>query len=41
MDMDESVWNQGYHETPFDVVVTPDSFIYPVVKDVVDNSLDI
>ena len=40
MDMDESGWDYGYHETPFDVVVTPDSFIYPVVKDVVDKSLD-
>ena len=40
MDMDESCWEHGYHETPCDVVVTPDSFIYPVVKDVVDESLE-
>ncbi|MFC1946933.1 hypothetical protein ACFLXY_03310 [Chloroflexota bacterium] len=40
MEMDESVWDHGYHEKPCDVVDTPDSFIYPVVKDAVDNALD-
>ena len=40
MEMDESVWDHGYHEKPYNVVDTPDSFIYPVVKDVVDKSLD-
>ena len=40
MDTDESSWHEGYHETPCDVVDTPDSFIYPVVKEAVDNALD-
>ena len=38
--MDESGWNHGYHETAFDVVEKPDSFIYRAVKDLVDQSLD-
>ena len=40
MDMDESGWDHGYHVTPFEVVETPESFVYPVVKDLVDQSLD-
>jgi hypothetical protein len=33
MELDENVWHQGYHETPCDVMVIPDSFSYPIVKD--------
>ena len=39
MQMDFSKWEQGYEELPCDVVNTPDSVVYPAVKDLVDGSL--
>ena len=40
MQLDLVKWEQGYEELPCDVVETPDSVVYPIVKDLVDNSLD-
>lgn len=40
MELDVSLWNDGYHEFASDVVVTPESFLYPVVKEEVDKALD-
>ena len=40
MQLDYSAWDNGYEELPCDVVETPDSIVYPVVKQVVDDSLD-
>ena len=40
MQLDYTKWEQGYEELPCDIVDTPESAIYPVVKDLVDNSLD-
>lgn len=40
MQLDYSAWENGYEELPCDVVETPDSVVYPAVKDVVDDSLD-
>ncbi|MCH5351969.1 MAG: hypothetical protein J1E06_00630 [Acutalibacter sp.] len=40
MQLDYSTWENGYEELPCDVVETPDSIVYPVVKQVVDDSLD-
>lgn len=38
---EDNWWKPGsYSETPCDVVITPDSFIYPVVKNEVDKALD-
>lgn len=39
MQLDLSKWEQGYEELPCDVVDTPDSVVYPVVKSVVDDSI--
>ena len=39
MQLDYSAWENGYEELPCDVVETPDSVVYPVVKQVVDDSL--
>ena len=35
MQLDYAAWENGYEELPCDVVETPDSVIYPVVKSVV------
>ena len=40
MQLDYAKWEQGYEELPCDIVDTPESVIYPVVKDLVDESLD-
>lgn len=40
MELDDSKWNKGYHETACDVVTRSDSFLYSIVKDEVDKSLD-
>ena len=40
MQLDYSAWENGYEELPCDVVETPDSVVYPAVKQVVDDSLD-
>jgi hypothetical protein len=40
MQLDFGEWEKGYEELPCDVVNTPDSVIYPVVKDLVDTSID-
>ncbi len=40
MELDQSVWDQGYHETPCDIVTYPESFLYPDIKDLVDGSID-
>lgn len=40
LELDASVWSQGYHVTPCDVVTRPDSFLYPVVRREVDGALD-
>lgn len=40
MQLDYSAWESGYEELPCDVVETPESVVYPVVKDVVEDSLD-
>ena len=39
MQLDFAKWENGYEELPCDIVVTPDSIIYPTVKDLVDESL--
>ncbi|NJD04446.1 MAG: hypothetical protein FIA99_18060 [Ruminiclostridium sp.] len=39
MQLDFAKWEQGYEELPCDVVQTPDSVVYPAVKDLVDDSL--
>jgi hypothetical protein len=39
MQLDLQKWEQGYEELPCDVVDTPDSVIYPAIKDLVDESL--
>lgn len=40
MQLDFAMWENGYEELPCDVVETPDSIVYPAVKQVVDDSLD-
>jgi hypothetical protein len=40
MQLDFNKWENGYEELPCDIVNTPDSIIYPVVKELVDSSLD-
>jgi hypothetical protein len=40
MQLDLAKWEQGYEELPCDVVDTPNSVVYPAVKDLVDDSLD-
>ena len=39
MELNYSEWENTYAELPCDVVETPDSVVYPAVKDVVDASL--
>ncbi len=39
MQLDYAKWEDGYEELPCDIVQTPDSVIYPAVKDLVDESL--
>jgi hypothetical protein len=39
MQLDFAKWEQGYEELPCDVVNTPDSIVYPAVKDLVNDSL--
>lgn len=39
MQLDFVKWENGYEELPCDIVATPDSVIYPVVRDLVDDSL--
>lgn len=40
MELDESLWTEGYHEIPCDIVTRPDSFLYPLVRSEVDSALD-
>ncbi|MFO7612997.1 MAG: hypothetical protein R6W99_11070 [Clostridia bacterium] len=40
MQLDFAKWEQGYEELPCDIVQTPDSVVYPAVKELVDTSLD-
>ena len=40
MQLDYSAWDNGYEELPCDVVETPDSVVYPAVRQVVNDSLD-
>lgn len=40
MELNYAAWEGDYVELPCDVVETPDSVVYPVVKDLVDDSLD-
>ena len=40
MQLDYSTWENGYQELPCDVVETPESIVYPAVKDVVEDSID-
>nr|WP_308627019.1 hypothetical protein [uncultured Eisenbergiella sp.] len=40
MELEETDWADGYHETPCDIVTDPDSFLYPFVKKEVDGALD-
>jgi len=40
MQLDFKKWEKGYEHLPCHVVETPDSMIYPAVKDLVDSSLD-
>ena len=40
MQLDYATWENGYEELPCDVVETPDSVVYPAVKQAVDDSLD-
>ena len=40
MQLDFAKWEQGYEELPCDIVDTPDSVIYPTVKELVDESLN-
>lgn len=39
MQLDLAKWEQGYEELPCDVVDTPESVVYPVIKDLVEDSL--
>jgi hypothetical protein len=39
MQLDYAKWEQGYEELPCDIVDTPESVVYPAVKDLVDESL--
>lgn len=39
MQLDFAKWEQRYEELPCDVVNTPDSVVYPTVKDLVNDSL--
>ncbi|MBN2074242.1 MAG: hypothetical protein JW762_01695 [Dehalococcoidales bacterium] len=40
MQLDLAKWEKGYEELPSDIVDSPDSVVYPAVKDLVDQSLD-
>ena len=40
MQLDYAAWENGYEELPCDVVETPDSVVYPAVRQVVEESLD-
>ena len=40
MQLDYAVWENGYEELPCDVVETPESIVYPAVKQYVNDSLD-
>lgn len=40
MELNYSAWKNSYVELPCDIVETPDSVIYPAVKQVVNDSLD-
>ncbi len=40
MELNYSEWEKAYVELPCDIVETPDSVIYPTVKQVVNDSLD-
>lgn len=40
MQLDYSAWENGYEELPCDVVETPESIVYPAVKNYVEDSLD-
>jgi len=40
MQLDFAAWERGYEELPCNVVDTPDSVVYPAVRDLVDASLD-
>ena len=40
MQLDYSAWENGYEELPCDIVETPDSIVYPVVKQFVEDSLN-
>lgn len=39
MQLNFAEWENGYEELPCDIVVTPDSVIYPAVQELVDHSL--
>ena len=39
MQLDYIKWEDGYEELPCDIVQTPESIIYPAVKDLVDESI--
>jgi hypothetical protein len=39
MQLNFAEWEKGYEELPCDIVNTPDSIIYPVVKELVDTSI--
>lgn len=39
MQLDFAEWEKGCEELPCDVVNTPDSVVYPAVKNMVDDSL--
>lgn len=39
MQLDYIKWENGYEELPCDIVASPDSVLYPAVKDLVDDSL--
>jgi hypothetical protein len=40
MQLEFNMWENGYEELPCDIVNTPDSIVYPAVKELVDSSLD-
>jgi hypothetical protein len=40
MQLDRAKWEQDYFELPCEIVDTPESIVYPAVKDLVDASLD-
>lgn len=40
MQLNYSAWENGYEELPCDVVETPESIVYPAVKNVIDESLN-